>query len=1125
MEEEQDPAVAPAGNEALQELLELQRRRREEQEAQDRAAGKDGAPETENAPEPKRAKSGNPEPPAPVPEGEIEPAVDELPDAPEASEPAKPPTRPPPLTEEQQRREEARYQERIAQDEQIDEMSQVLQERRKILRAARQNFDVEKYRRGDLYQEAFSEEDVYYQLLTQGMYATNISVIARTEGTKESRRLVPELRSVVLDGQTMIVPTYSKRDYELTMAANYARSKRLLNPTEPDPLDPTKAKDVQTLHSELRFGFSVFSAEKEMQPGGTVYPFKFGEGTCDVDDAIKANPGALLKNRRSNLYRYQTLEPPTTTVSGDPATLPAKDGMHTLEVGSLELFKQPRKIGHPMFVSPFVEKCSLSELVYDQKGFVNLSDPENAKKYHRAMRYRFEVMRLWWKLFHNQQDLVRALVEVESLGGENSEVGKSLTEFTEALRDTIDASRPQMILSVIELGLEGSLRYGDIYPKYVPTDDFDATKNRNLFKRAAVSPDAVLTEVLEDENERLQTQPIQLWENYCWPVVMPGMTKSWLDWVAGATKVETRVTTQRGVEFKTKIINDVKDRNLQAFQIMRAFFKKDLAADYDTVVASPPAELKRYKNELLGDAFPDPEERERNFWLIVEVVSGDLMQAMPYWANAYLCEDLVSHPPEDVQDKSLEVKALQDEVVKLFVEIESLKSVIDADPKTDTAKLAKARQERELYDLTALRAEKMNSINELTYHSSASSILWMPYGSRLRRARDRDDAQALFSKTWAQESLHRCILAIYDSSWVYEYYSTNTGPQGQIQRNYNGAQITEGQSDAAELYRQWFSEVYLELGDDGIALPNQLVIMTNLVKEGKPVLTDEKMQGSVQLQGHVARIVERVPRSATGKLEAFPPFDYILETQFDFIGTVDELKAAKAARKVSPNNKWLVTLSGLHIMPFSYNHQYRYGDTVEVIELTPAIAPGISEKALARNNKMFRGTDPAKPLRWSVVEAPYVGPPSVLETYGIGTFNPSVAKDSYAGATSKSPEWAQHTAEIGAVLLSPYDADLFEEQRKSEKDEYLRWPVTQVEDAEGKMRSFLRPLDSPVPPVPSMNGINPYRNSSTEKKEVRRFLRPDKLSLIVLTSTSSEVDTDADSGPHACIEKKREERA
>lgn len=1096
------------------------------QDARDGTAGGDGAPETEDTPEAKRARGPpNPAPPAPGPE----PAVNELPDASEASEPAKPPSRPPPPMEDQNRpegeEEKALYQETNAEYEKMDHMSQVLEERMKILRAARQNFDVEQYRRGDLYQEAFSKEDVYYQLLTQGMYATDISVTART---KNKQKLKPELLEVVLDGQPMMVPKYSKRDYELTMTANYARSKRLLNPTEPDPSDRTgaKPKDLQTLHSELRFGFSVFAAEKEMKPGGTVYQFEFGEGTCDVDDDIKQNPGELLKKRRSNLYRYQTLEPPTTTVSGNPAALPVRDAMHTLEVGSLELFKQPRAIGYPIFASPFVQKCSLSDLTYDEKGFVNLSEAENAKKYHRAMRYRFEVMRLWWKLFHNQQDLVRELIEIESMGGDNAQISSLLMgTFTDALRDVIDASRPPMILSVIELGLEGSLRYGYIYPKYVPSDHFDNETNRKLFKRAVPGPEEVLTDVLEDKNEQMQTQPVQLWESYCWPVVMPGMTQSWLDWVAGATKVETEVVTEGRAKVQTTIINGVKDRNLQAFQVMRAFFKEDLAADYDTVVANPPAELQKYKNELLGHAFLDTEELERNFWLIVEVVSGDLMQAMPYWANAHLCEDLVSHPPEDVQEKSRQVEELKKEVESLDVSIKALKLTIHPNPEKDTEKRAKAIQESELYDLTASMAEKINSINELTHHSSASSILWMPYASRLRKARDKDDAQALFSKTWAQESLHRCILSIYDSSWLDECYSTNMGPEKQIQRSYDGNQITEGQKDAAELYRQWFSEVYLELGDDGIALPNQLVIMTNLVKEGMPVLTDPRMQGSVQLQGHVARIVARVPRPAKEPLKkAFPPFDYTLETQFDFVGTVEQLKNAKANKEVSPNNKWLVTLSGLHIMPFSYNHQYRYGDTVEVNELTSAVFREMKEKALARNNTMFRGTDPENPLRWSVVEAPYVGPPSVLETYGIGKFNPSVAKESYACAASKSPEWAQHTVEIGALLLSPYDAGLFKEQRKSEKDEYLRWPVTLVTDAEGKTRSFLKPLDSPVLPVPSMSKLNPYRESS-KGKEVRRFLRPDKVSLILRTPASSEIETDADSGPHACIDKKREERA
>lgn len=1060
--EDPQPQHHATGDEALQEFLDLQQEAASEEKRRLQA-------EEEEGPDPKRRRPEN---------AGDQAAEDALPGASTADE----------------AEEEAVYKEASDEGKMLDEMYDEVRQRQEQLTKSRMNLGVKQVRTGDEYQESFTEEDIAYQLRIQGYYSGDIPVRARLASKAKGRALKPPLRNETLDEQVITVPTYSKRDYELTMTANYARSKRLLNPKEPDPVSPGVV-DVQTLHSEIRFGFSVFAAEKNKRTAGSRYTFRFGEGTCDLSDMAKADSAAKLSERRSNLYRYQTLEPPTqvgtSSASGTAPEIPANEGIHTLEVGSLELSNQPRVLGFPLFESAFLAKASLSSLVYDQEGFVNLLDAANAKTYHRAMRYRFEVMRLWWKLFHNQADLVRGLIELEAFAIDNAGLGEPLrADFSNALNSVIDATKPQMILSIIELGEEGSLQYGKIYPKYLPTDSFDAKKNRNLFKRVDSEPGRP-----RELTERLQTQPVQLLESYCWPVVMPGMTAPWLDWVAGSKTVTVKTVHNNQDTYEKKIINGVKDRNLQAFQVMRALFGTSLEADYDETVSNMPPAVNDLMNTMLLEAVPDPESRVKNFWLLVEIVSRDLMDAMPYWANAYLCEDLVTHPAEDVGEKERKLAKLKEQIQQTNLDIEVSKQTMSTDPRDELA----LKHEAEIYDMICKRAEHLDLVYSMTCHSSASSVIWHPYASKMRAERNKDDAVSAHSKTWAQESLHRSILGIYDSSWLCEYYSTNSGPGGAIQRSYDGTQITEGDQEAAALYRQWYSEVYLGLGDDGVAMPGQVVIMTNLVRRGRPVLEDRP--GTVQLQGHAATIVARVPRPSTKGKPAFPPFDYLLETQFDFIGTVEDRNAALAARppEISPANKWQVTLSGSHIFPFRYNNSFRYGDKVEVIELDES--SGLKPAAIIRNNKMYRGTDRDKPRRWSVVEMPYYGPPSLL-------------KQAEYDAASDRDKVAQHTKEIGAIVLSEFNQEQF--AAESNKDEYLRWPVTLVGD-----KAVLSPLDEEMPAVTgSMTALNPYRNSKS-LGEARNFMFEDKVKLLFRTPTTSALETDDYGGEHACMDERR----
>lgn len=917
-------------------------------------------------------------------------------------------------------------------------------------------------------QDAFEPEDIYYRLLMQGAHATDISIKVR-KGTKLMPKL-DESDELRVGGVPMLSPTYAKRDYELTMTANYARSMRLLDPDEYSTGDNGSAIDFQSLHSEVRFGFAVFENEKSKETAGSRYKFKFGEGSCDVDPKIKEDPAALLNERRANLYRYQTWEPPPDATPNHVV----KDEMHTIEVGSLELFKQPRAIGYPMFVSPFVEKSSTRGLVYDGDGTVDLTDVDNRKKYHRAMRYRFEVMRLWWKLFHNQYDAVQKEIFIQSMGGEESKIN-GYGILNEAFKTITDSTRPSMILSVIELGKEGSLRYGNIYPRYKESDQFDEKKNRNFFQKLDPAPDDVMYSRVENEHEQMDTEPVQLFESYCWPVVMPGMSNAWLEWVAASRTVK--------VDGEKKVVDDVKYKNSQVYQTMQALFTSHLgvAVDYDTIVQTPPPVLQTYIDRLFQSSERDPERKRKSFWTLVEVISTDLLNAMPYWANSYLCEDLVSHPAEETEEATREKQELEAELESLDLDIEvkerGLK--IPVETATDKAEMAarmesRKIQEGKLYNMIHLRAKKRNRLYELTRHSSASSVLWMPYASRVYAARRKNDDDALYSRTWAQECLHRCILSIYDGAW-HELYSTNTGPMGQVQRSYDGTQIPEGHSVAAELYRQWFAEAYKGLGKKGLALPKQLVIMTNLVgKGGEPVLGDRP--GTVQLQGHVARILGRKQKAA-GKSESdLPLFEYVLETWFDFVGTKEEFDEAKAGRKVSPSNKWLVTLSGKHIMPFSYMNQYRYGDIVEVKDVGK-IAAEMTPENIERNNLIYRGANASKPFHWSVADSVCFGP---------------------------SPD-------IGSLVLATFDR----EKPAGDKD-YLRYPIMTQPDASGVERKILNPLDKAVPVVLD---LDTYRLNQKDILVPRR-LRPNKLHLVVESLHADDIDTETEvhGGDHAKCE-------
>jgi hypothetical protein len=988
-----------------------------------------------------------------------------------------------------------------------DDMFELIEEREFLLRSTRTQFETDEFKADDKYQKTFSPEAVYVSLLTQQYFVTQVSERARADRVKldelgqvKSTRkspVVPPSKTKVVDGVPMVVVQRAKHDYELSVSTNYCISKRLLNPRELAPIDEGDEEpedklemDTQRLHSTVKLGFCVYTSEAEKFEAGGKIAFRGGEGTCDVPSnlTVKAD---LRKHRRRHLYRYQTKEPPDyglTAEDGQNDEIPIERRAHWLELSSKLLEFQPRSLGFPLFETPFKQKASLDDVRLDESGLPDLSDPKNAKVYHHAMRYRFEVVRLWWKLFHHQQDDVYGFIKLISLQQEDAST--LFTDGFEKLVDSIvDTTRPPMVLAVTELGKTGMLEPGSIYPKYQesPTD-FDKDINRNLFKLFD-DPEDPNPPRVKDESERMFTEPVQLYGSDTWPIVKIGMNGSWLDWVG----------VKRGIN----------RRNNQAFGIMESIFggderdpAKNIAVDYDEIFANPTKEMTEHIFRNYGKVFEDPTVRQAQFWYTFSVLAGDMMESMPLWANAYLCDELVAHTPEHDQAVASKLAILKGQLSKRDADLDAEVGQLNIMFPTDKIKKeAKEYQEKVVYFSRVKRAAKLEQIKELEFRGSASHVIWRPYSSNMQEERLADDAKSPQSKTWAQECLHRSTLGVYNSDWQFQYYTVDRGLTGQPQRSYDGIpfSLMEGEGASADFFRQWYDEVYRDLGDDGLALPGHLVIMNNLVNEGKPTLKD--MPGTMQLQGHVARVMSRTRRYGSRPntdqpegpenlpVALFPPFSYLLETQFDTnVSSAAALVQAKKNKEVSTANKIMVKLTDQHIMPFSYRSPYRYGDSVELRRIDPGDA---NDKVKKKYYKTF-GYEEGRSYqqRWIIADIPFIGPPSVLSAervlggLGWGRINADEPTNSYPFAPA---EHKGVVATLGSLVLTKHQKGVYttmQEDGSLNVKDYMRWPIYEV-FVNGKMLMPLFELDElmegdQIPP--EIKEMDVYREGNGGKR-------------------------------------------
>jgi hypothetical protein len=956
-------------------------------------------------------------------------------------------------------------------------------QRRAAIKAARAEFDESK----------FVEEDIYYALLVQGAHASTISLKERESFKKKNdegstvmvaSNVVPanepsfdENGKLLKDvkGKIKYMPPIAKRDVELSLPVNRCMAKRMLYPKEPVAVSQTPdgpKESLTTTHSEVNLNFVVFADEKDAQPGRKQYQFKFGEGTGEIPQKIAGDPDAVLRFRRSNLFRYGS-------GSGDPSGPQYEDNF--MELSSKAMHLQDRKLGYPLFAgSDFVDNTKYTAadgrpLDRHYNGLPDLDDLLNSKRFHRAMRYKFEVMRLWWKMFNNQQE--RIYFRVLREGGLDRNLAK-IKDMTPAGWDALyDETSPRMVLAVIERGREGALFPGNIYPRY---DEGDMKDGKYLFVKRKVEDDEF--EQLSGTESKL-VQPVQRIESHLWPLVTPAKTRSWLAWTTEIEATDEEGRFLVGKSGKTLMKPGIIAKNEDAWTIMNTTFginNERLDIDYDDMWASPPEEFTAHIFSAYGSDDSSVEENKIFGFEKMSQVADDIIDAMPFWTHAYLCEALVKKEPGDIAAVDAKKDSLQKQIdgarLNIRVENEVFKNAKDAGKRKE----ARDTIEAKIYLMEVELARKINQLKAITDDDSTASIKWAPYASNLTRLRERNDSSARFALTWAQEQLQRCVINVWkDDKKVYSSEVVRGFPPP---LDYFGHLVVEGTVFAADYFRQWFYEVYLGLGENGIGMEDQLVIMTNLIDGGKPVL--KSLPGTVQLQGHMARILSKKPRpTRAGDIYVVDKYVYVLETDFLVTKTnAVELDKLKEQNKVSRVNTVIVELTGAHIWPLCYNSRWRYGDVVEYRPIEPT--DSVTQAKADGNNKLWRGAkDLPQPWQWVVVERPYYAPPEEFTAMGWGTYSLSDTSFKHAPTDAKD-----RVSTIGQIVISFHVRDA-----QVRKDDYMRFPLPV--NKEGNL--ILAPLDKKVS-VPADNPIATLVSTRVNSagKTVKQALREGRLEFV-----------------------------
>jgi len=844
----------------------------------------------------------------------------------------------------------------------------------------------------------------------------------------------------------------------------------------------------------VKLNFVVFSDEKKTLTARRDIKFLFGEGSVDIPSETRTDAVALRDLRRANLFRYGSGGGDFSARSGLSSSN-LYEGAY-MELSSKALHKQDRELGYPLFPgSAFIHNTKYDALdgrKLDRDHFgLAVNDPENMKRFHRANRYRFEVMRLWWKLFSNQQDQVRyAILKEGGIALDERRFGEA---YPEGWADLYDDTRPRMVLAVIEKGLLGALHPGSIYPKYIEETD----PNGNTLFKLDVVKDTDFTQIKGVEKDIVQ--PVQRVECHLWPLITPAKTSAWLSWTSEAQDVDGNFTS--GIITKNK----------QTFTLLSELFGEKcekITVDYDQLWESPTRELLNVVDDKMY------------IFEALMQIADDMIQSMPFWAHAYLCNDLVEKDS---------VAAANDTQTQLTTQIQNLRDVINlqtrifehgasglkwqnvgtekpdesggtelTNPLLKSALTQKASftqeewhrfgiqgllmqdfikvetsyfkpnerkslsietiqtSEAEIYLKEVELAERIDSLKHIVDDAATASVTWAPYASNITSKRTSADASAPIALTWAQEQLQRCTISVYNAG---ERIYTSEIVKQVAPLNIEGDQFEEGSAFAADWFRQWFYEVYKGLNENGIGLVNQLVVMTNLIDNGNAVIKESP--GTVQLQGHVARILSKRPNGD----EQVDRYIYSLQTNFQ--------------DAVTGSTPVIVYLSGAHIWPLSYTSRWRYGDivTYKLLEANDKVAV----QTAAHNNKTWRGTG-RDPLQWVLVERPYYAPPRDFSSKGWGEYTTNATPFKTAPM-----ELQAKLQTVGKLVVAQHTTDA-----QLGEDNYMRFPLTTNSQGHG----IIQPLKTAVPIPGPLRTMTTFRYSRGSAKYVKQAHHEGRLTLI-----------------------------
>lgn len=498
---------------------------------------------------------------------------------------------------------------------------------------------------------------------------------------------------------------------------------------------------------------------------------------------------------------------------------------------------------------------------------------------------------------------------------------------------------------ITELHTDNFVKIGRSYFK--PTDiQFDETGNEiqppgRKFKYILAYPK-------RDENDSAQDglREIQQIGNYTWPAVKIGRTRAWQNWISG-----TKSDGGGSLGFSKSII----ERNKLVFQVMRSFFEDDVGNDN-------PWSDEFFPVGLLAGQEDTPETRAQ-MWLVVEDVFGDICDACPSWAQAYLSVELVDDPELKKEDAE-SVAALKEEL-----------------PSADPDSAALIKRKIELLDPGEESARE------------TGSLVWNGYYTTDPDTITKLDAHGNRDTTWAHEQLLRCVTAVRSSErgvgadyrigpYIDPVRPTKKvvkdGKEKEVDNELPGlravdrSEVSIGDAETADYYECWFIERYLGNGIGNVGQLCALQRMDEFVKTATPYY--------LHAQGRKGKIVQ-ITENASKNDSTVSPLLYVVHTEFIVShDSESQLQQDIANGVCTQDKKLIVKVPGDNIWPFSFDVPFRYGDQA------------LLKKEISTPNQRYTELLGEYPGDIALSDYKWYGPEKLLRDRGLLTTNDDMLK-------------------------------------------------------------------------------------------------------------------------------------